>query len=195
MPLSIFCSDEVINGRKNAKDGFLGGAGDTFEYYKMFLQLLQYQKTIAGGDHVKKGNEKDFSWMLKCPFHLPYLDEIYAAFPGATVVWTHRSPVECIGSACSLYYTLMSMIMEENSIDKKIIGESVLRYTELCLEKAFNTFKKLGEKAKIVHVKFKETTNTPKEACKMICEKVSIFLFKNKVKIMVFISCFILVLF
>lgn len=38
------------------------GAGDAYKNYKEYLQLLQYQRPLD-----------KFTWMLKCPFHLPYL--------------------------------------------------------------------------------------------------------------------------
>jgi hypothetical protein len=39
-------------------------------------------------------------------------------FPDATVVWTHRHPLECIASGCSLYETMMHMAVEEPSVDR-----------------------------------------------------------------------------
>ena len=56
--------------------------------------------------------DAEYTWMLKSPFHLPYLEELFATFPDATVIWTHRDPAECIASACSLYWHLMSMATE-----------------------------------------------------------------------------------
>jgi hypothetical protein len=68
LPLSIYAAKEVIA---------LKGAGDTFNYYFKFLQMMTWQ--------AKDRRGQDFTWMLKCPFHLPYLEELYEAFPGATV--------------------------------------------------------------------------------------------------------------
>ena len=81
--------------------------------------------------------------MLKCPFHLPYLEELFTTFPDATVVWTHRDPVECIGSACSLYYTLAAMATEVDSIDKNAIGQGVMEYTRRSLDMAQKALRKL----------------------------------------------------
>jgi hypothetical protein len=51
-------------------------------------------------------------WNLKCPFYLPYLKELEKSFPDAVLVWTHRNPVECIASACSLYELGLNMAFE-----------------------------------------------------------------------------------
>lgn len=41
-------------------------------------------------------------WVLKTPEHMEHLDALLAAFPGATVVWTHREPLETMASFCSM---------------------------------------------------------------------------------------------
>ena len=141
------------------------GAGDTFKHYRKFLQLL----TWSGPDR----RDQDFTWMLKCPFHLPYLDALHAEFPDATIVWTHRDPADCIASACSLYETMLCMGMEEPSIDKKELGRAVLHYTDRCLQMAQQTIARLGDKFKILHIRYQETVKAPKETCKKVYAKVS----------------------
>ena len=140
------------------------GAGDAFEKYYEYLQLLTFQ--------AKDRRSADFTWMLKCPFHLPYLSELYNAFPGSTVVWTHRDPCECIASACSLYETIMAFTMEPNSIDRAALGRSVLNYTKQALLKAFETLK--DGKVNIIHIKYKDTIKSPKEVTKQIYKQTGI---------------------
>jgi hypothetical protein len=53
--------------------------------------------------------------------------DLVSSFPDCSIVWTHRNPVECVASACSLHETLLRMVMEENSIDAHAIG----RYPDL----------------------------------------------------------------
>jgi hypothetical protein len=155
IPLYIFAAREVIA---------MKGAGEAFEHYHKFLKLMTWQS--------KDRRDKDFIWMLKCPFHLPYLKELYGAFPGATVVWTHRDPVDCIASACSLYETLMRMSMEEYSIDRIALGKAVLEYTYLALDMALTTLGKMKDKVKIVHVRYADNVKNSKAVCKNICEQV-----------------------
>ena len=41
-------------------------------------------------------------WVLKNPSHLTALDALMTVYPDALVVYTHRDPVVCIASSCSL---------------------------------------------------------------------------------------------
>ena len=79
MPFTIFAAEEVI----------AMGAGDAFRLYRQYLQLLTWQSPDR--------RPHDLTWMLKCPFHLPYLTELTEAFPDATIVWTHRWVGRCVG--------------------------------------------------------------------------------------------------
>lgn len=47
-------------------------------------------------------NEPDKQWVLKNPSHMTALDALLKVYPDALVVYTHRDPVACIASACSL---------------------------------------------------------------------------------------------
>ena len=154
IPFNAFAVDEVVPL----------GAGDAFVHYRKFLQLL----TWSGFDR----RDQDFTWMLKCPFHLPYLEDLHKEFPDATIVWTHRDPADCIASACSLYETLMCAGMEESSIDKKELGKAVMNYTKKCLDMAQKTIAALGSKFKILHIRYQETIKTPKETCKKVYSMV-----------------------
>ena len=55
MPFTVFAAQEVIPM----------GAGNAFPLYRQYLQLLTWQ--------AESRRSLDLTWMLKCPFHLPYL--------------------------------------------------------------------------------------------------------------------------
>jgi len=124
----------------------------------------------------------DSTWMLKCPFHLPYLKELFLTFPDATVVWTHRDPVECIASACSLYETLAEMGCESWSIDKKAMGKAVLEYTRLCLRRAEQIISEIDQdcarsgqgKSPVIHVRYQETIKNPQDICASILTQAGV---------------------
>jgi len=40
--------------------------------------------------------------VLKCPEHLWFVDALLEVFPDACIVWTHRAPLACIASYCSM---------------------------------------------------------------------------------------------
>lgn len=156
LPLMVYAAEEL----------FPMGAGKAYSQYYKMLQLLTWQ--------TKERRGQDFTWMLKCPFHLPYLKELFEAFPGATVVWTHRDPAECIASACSLYETIMHMSMEEDSVNAKSIGAAVLKYSKLSLDKAHETLASLGDRVKVVHVRYTDTVKDPKKLCQEVYGKANL---------------------
>ncbi len=47
-------------------------------------------------------NDADKRWVLKNPSHMTALDALMAVYPDALIVYTHRDPVTCIASSCSL---------------------------------------------------------------------------------------------
>jgi hypothetical protein len=166
------------------------GAGNAYVLYKQFLQLLSYQLSF---DESMK-HELTWSWMLKCPFHLPYLSELFKVFPDATLVWTHRNPVECVASACSLYDVILEMGAHSDSIDRNALGQAVLDYTEMALSKAQQSLEaiKLGFTSnhstskdqkggiKVIHVRYQDNIKNSKKICQDILEQVCILIFFTK---------------
>ncbi len=65
VPLIVFAS----------KDVFEKGAGETYEFYKKYLQLLAWSSSDISSNKIKNGIREDdgLRWMLKCTLHLPYL--------------------------------------------------------------------------------------------------------------------------
>ncbi|ANH37400.1 Sulfotransferase domain protein [Nocardioides dokdonensis FR1436] len=47
-------------------------------------------------------NDPEKRWVLKNPSHMTALDALMRVYPDALVVYTHRDPVSCIASSCSL---------------------------------------------------------------------------------------------
>jgi len=73
----------------------------SYEYLKKMLQFLQWQK--------KRNGITGERWVLKSPHHLGFLDLLFKVFPDATVIQTHRDPLETIPSWASLIYTLRKL--------------------------------------------------------------------------------------
>ena len=65
-----------------------------YVYLKKLLQFLQWQKNKAGSEAER--------WVLKTPHHLGFMDVLFAVFPDAHVVQTHRDPLETIHSLASM---------------------------------------------------------------------------------------------
>jgi Sulfotransferase family len=60
------------------------------QFHKVYLQLMQSRR--AGPKPT---------WVLKTPTHLPVLDLIFATYPDAWVVLTHRDPMKTVPSGLS----------------------------------------------------------------------------------------------
>lgn len=151
IPLMPFAAKEIIDL----------GAKDTFPLYKKYLQLLTFQAP---------DRQSPFTWMLKCPFHLPYLSELHATFPDATIVWTHRNPVECIASACSLYETILKISVDSWTIDRKALGLAVMELSLLSLDKAIRSIEKAGKSLRILHIRYADNIKDPKSVCKKVMD-------------------------
>lgn len=70
-------------------------------YLRRLLQFLQWQKRLRGQSAER--------WLLKTPHHLHHLDILLKVFPGATVIQTHRDPLQTIPSLCSMNHALSTM--------------------------------------------------------------------------------------
>lgn len=67
-----------------------------YRYHEQFLQVLQ-------SEH---GAER---WLLKTPGHQWHLAELFATYPDATIIHTHRDPLKVLASVSSLMSVLQRM--------------------------------------------------------------------------------------
>mgnify|MGYP003671315766 CR=1 FL=1 len=71
-------------------------AQDMTSAYAWHAQFLQHLQTDTAREH----------WVLKTPAHLAALDSLLAQYPDASIVWTHRRPLQAVASFSSLTSTL-----------------------------------------------------------------------------------------
>ena len=90
-----------------------------YAYQKKLMQLLDWQRP---GER----------WLLKAPAHLWGLDALAATFPDVAIVWTHRDPVACTASACSMTAALMTTL---ESLDKRWLGPVVMEFYARSLDR------------------------------------------------------------
>lgn len=81
-----------------------------YHQHREFLQQLQWQ---APPRH----------WVLKAPAHLYGIDAIFAAYPDAGVVLTHRDPLEVVASVASLHSVLRDTFSD--GVDPFEVGAEV----------------------------------------------------------------------
>ncbi len=85
----------------------------SYRWHANFLQHLQ----------VDLSRER---WVLKTPGHLAYLKFLLAQYPDATIVWTHRRPLDAMASFSSLTHTLRSGFSQ--NVDLLTTGDYEFRH-------------------------------------------------------------------
>jgi len=91
-----------------------------FRFHRRMLQTLQWK-------HPRE------RWLLKAPSHLSVLPALFAAYPDAHVVFTHRDPAKTVPSTVSLMATLRRM--RRDDVDPRAIAQGTLGGVARGLEK------------------------------------------------------------
>lgn len=78
---------------------------NAYDYYRRCVQLIG-------------STEPDKRWLLKNPGHIENLDLLFAVFPDAKVIQTHRDPAKAVPSLVSLLMNLHP-IMEEGRVEQR----------------------------------------------------------------------------
>jgi hypothetical protein len=94
-------SSDIFTGMYNVPSYTIwkSGADQTpaYDWHRRMLQTLQWGATAQGGER---------SWVVKAPSHLGELDLVFATYPDARVVMTHRDPLRVVGSLADTMATL-----------------------------------------------------------------------------------------
>ena len=94
-----------------------------YDWHRLVLQILQRRSPGT-------------RWVLKAPSHLATLPELFAAYPDAELVITHRDALEVLSSVCSLLATLQWAHSTAIDFDR-VVDLQVERNVEL-LERLVN---------------------------------------------------------
>jgi hypothetical protein len=113
-----------------------------YAYQKKLMQLLDWQRP---GER----------WLLKAPAHLWGLDALAATFPDVAIVWTHRDPVACVASACSMTAALMTTL---EGLDEKWLGPVVMEFYARSLDHGLAAREKMDPR-RVVDVSHDEFVN------------------------------------
>jgi hypothetical protein len=118
---------------------------DAYARHKQNLQLIGL-------------NDPEKRWVLKNPSHMSALDALMTVYPDALVVYTHRDPVTCIASSCSLSAETTA------GHSTTFVGETIGR-TQLDLwSRAYHAFhdaRPAYDQAQFVDVAFDELRRDP----------------------------------
>jgi len=124
-----------------------------YAYQKRLMQLLDWQRP---GER----------WLLKAPAHLWGLDALAATFPDVAIVWTHRDPVACTASACSMTAALMTTL---ESLDARWLGPRVLEFYARSLDRGLAARERM-DPARVVDVSHDEFVGDPVGVAKRVYE-------------------------
>jgi len=116
-----------------------------YVYHRKFLQHLQY-----GGPARR--------FVLKAPNHMFSAEALFAIYPDAQIVQTHREPLEVLPSIASLMTVMRSAFSD--FVDPAAIGSEMIRFWKETLQAFLDARKKLPA-ASVHDVKFTELVSDP----------------------------------
>ena len=90
---------------------------DLVPAYRLHRRFLQHLQRHCRGER----------WVLKAPAHLATLRELFQVYPDASIIMTHREPLEVLGSEASLHTVLRRAFSD--AIDPKAVGREVSELT------------------------------------------------------------------
>jgi len=109
-------------------------------WHRRFLQFLQ------------SGGVRSPRWLLKSPVHLMRLPALFAVYPDATVIMTHRHPAEVVPSVASLVSSMRSFYSDHEDIGRT--GREQFRIWADYIERFLDDRRALGREEQIVDVLF-----------------------------------------
>ena len=109
-------------------------------WHRRFLQFLQ------------SGGVRSPRWLLKSPVHLMRLRALFAVYPDATVIMTHRHPAQVVPSVASLVSSMRSLYSDYEDVRRT--GREQLRIWADYIAKSLADRRALGREEQIVDVLF-----------------------------------------
>jgi hypothetical protein len=129
-----------------------------YRYHRRVLQLLQWHCPPR-------------LWHLKTPIHMFSLGALSSAYPDAKFLWTHRDPVEVLGSVCSLIAYTRSWVSDRD--DSAVIGEQQVELWREALWRAVSYRDEVGDE-RFADISFVELQSDPVPVLKQAYEKIGL---------------------
>ena len=115
-----------------------------YRSYRTLLQMLDWQRP---GER----------WLLKAPAHMWAIDALVETFPDVAVVWSHRDPLLCIASICSMTWAITNGSL---ALSKQELGPRVFDFYATSLERGL-AVRKHCDAARFVDVGHDELVDDP----------------------------------
>jgi len=119
----------------------------TYEHHRRFLQHMQ-------SHHMAE------RWILKSPGHLGPIDTLFATYPDAMVVQTHRDPIRVIPSVANLEYTMR--LVSSDDVDPVRVGQQMIHVWSTLLEQGMEARARAPERERqILDLSMREVVGDP----------------------------------
>ena len=130
----------------------------SFRFHRRMLQTLQWPCPAE-------------RWLLKAPSHLPVLPALFAVYPDARIVLTHRDPAKTVPSTASLMATLRRM--RRDHVDAGALAKLLVRGVAMGLEKMMSE-RATGATpdAQFVDVRYADLMKDPLAAIRSIYDRL-----------------------
>jgi hypothetical protein len=123
-----------------------------YQFHRRFLQHLQYGRPVR-------------RFVLKAHYHMLSMEALFATYPDALVVQTHREPLEVLPSVASLTTVLRSVFSD--FVDPTAIGNDITKFCEDPLEKFLVARKSVRHNA-FIDVEYQDLVRNPIEVLRRI---------------------------
>jgi hypothetical protein len=127
-----------------------------YEFHRRFLQHLQWR---APAGH----------WVLKAPSHVFGFESLFATYPDAVVVQTHRDPLTVLGSVASLTLVLQRAFTDH--LDPVEIGVEVTQRWSSGLERAIQARQDGHLDERFLDVRYQDLVRDPMATVRRIYER------------------------
>jgi len=146
----------------------------------VYIYLKRYLQMLTSGYAPKS------HWTLKAPIHSVYFSHLCKTFPDATIVITHRNPEEVVPSTCKLMEMGSFFHYNENTLDKRWIGECSMRMSETMCHRIMSYREQHPEEQqRFVDVNYNDLLDDPIGVVKSIYQKAGhqyTPIFENRMK-------------
>jgi hypothetical protein len=140
----------------------------TFDHRKAYEDLKTVLKFMQWYDPSRQGGKR---WVLKTPGHLPTLDSLFATFPEATVISTHRDPLQTIPSYCSFVAHLYKMSADD--VDEVKVGQFTEKRWAGFLGRYASVRERIGED-RFIDVKYEDIVKSPIDQARPVMHRLGI---------------------
>ncbi|MEL7454263.1 MAG: sulfotransferase, partial [Pseudomonadota bacterium] len=104
-------------------------------------------------------------WVLKSPNHCEQLSAIFDVFPDATIIQTHRTPMETMASCCSLMAHTQGLSTDR--VDPEAIGQHWLKKVQRMSDRAMAA-RHDNPNRRVIDVFYEDLINAPGDVISQI---------------------------